>query len=106
MKTDVLRRQMARKSREGEGGHPGCSQAYHMASFRLHGKIFYEESDYRTFLSDPRQRKGMGSPYGMAHGASFFRCRRMRRSCVRLSVRRERMSGSRRLMFSRPGAAS
>ena len=41
-------------------GHPGCSQAYHLASFRLHGKIFYEESDYRTFLSDPRQRKVWG----------------------------------------------
>lgn len=41
-------------------GHPGCSQAFHQASFRLHGKVFYEESDYRTFLSDPAQRKQWG----------------------------------------------
>lgn len=34
-------------------GAPARSQAYYQASYRLHGRIFYEETDYRTFLSDP-----------------------------------------------------
>lgn len=43
-----------------EVGQTGCSQAYFLSSFRLHGKVFYEESDYRTFLSEP-----VCSPKGM-----------------------------------------
>jgi len=36
-----------------EPGHSGRSQAYYQASYRLHGCIYYEESDFRTYLSDP-----------------------------------------------------
>ena len=36
-----------------EPGHSGRSQAYYQASYRLHGRVYYEESDFRTFLSDP-----------------------------------------------------
>ena len=36
-----------------EIGHSGRSQAYYQASYRLHGSVYYEESDFRTFLSDP-----------------------------------------------------
>lgn len=43
-----------------EIGHPGASQAHYLASFRLHDAVFYEETDYRTFLSNPRAApKGM-----------------------------------------------
>ena len=36
-----------------EPGHSGMSQVHYADSFRLHGKIFYEESDFRSVLSDP-----------------------------------------------------
>ena len=36
-----------------EPGHSGRSQAYYQASCRLHNRVYYEESDFRTFLSDP-----------------------------------------------------
>lgn len=35
-----------------EPGSPGRSQAYFQASMRLHGIVFYEETDFRTFLSE------------------------------------------------------
>ena len=35
-----------------EIGHAGRSQAFFQASYRLHNAVFFEESDYRTFLSD------------------------------------------------------
>lgn len=41
-------------------GHPGRSQMFYQASCRLHGCAYYEESDFRTFLSDPAS-----SPSGM-----------------------------------------
>ena len=34
-------------------GGAGRSQVFYQASLRLHGKVFYEESDFRTFLSNP-----------------------------------------------------
>ena len=34
-----------------EPGHSGRSQSYYQASYRLHNRIYYEESDFRTFLS-------------------------------------------------------
>jgi len=34
-------------------GHAGVSQSPYMASMRLHNVVFYEETDFRTFLSDP-----------------------------------------------------
>ena len=34
-----------------EPGHSGRSQAYYQASYRLHNRVYYEESDFRTFLS-------------------------------------------------------
>ena len=36
-----------------EPGESGRSQAYYQASYRLHGRVFYEESDFRTYLSLP-----------------------------------------------------
>ena len=36
-----------------EIGHSGRSQTYYQASYRLHGRVFFEEIDYRTFLSRP-----------------------------------------------------
>ena len=36
-----------------EPGHSGRSQTYYQASYRLHGRVYYEESDFRTFLSVP-----------------------------------------------------
>ena len=36
-----------------EPGHSGRSQAYYQASYRLHSRVYYEESDFRTFLSNP-----------------------------------------------------
>ena len=36
-----------------EPGRSGMSQVHYADSFRLHGKIFYEESDFRSVLSDP-----------------------------------------------------
>lgn len=36
-----------------EPGHAGCSQTYFQASYRLHGCVYFEESDFRTFLSNP-----------------------------------------------------
>ena len=36
-----------------EPGRSGRSQAYYQASYRLHGRVYYEESDFRTFLSLP-----------------------------------------------------
>lgn len=35
-----------------ESGHGGRSQNYFQATSRLHGCVFFEESDFRTFLSD------------------------------------------------------
>ena len=36
-----------------EPGNAGRSQTYYQASYRLHGIVYFEETDYRTFLSDP-----------------------------------------------------
>ena len=36
-----------------EPGSAGRSQTYYQASYRLHGIVYFEETDYRTFLSDP-----------------------------------------------------
>lgn len=36
-----------------EVGHGGCSQNYYLDTGRLHGCVFFEESDFRTYLSDP-----------------------------------------------------
>ena len=36
-----------------EVGKSGRSQTYYQASYRLHNTVYFEESDYRTFLSDP-----------------------------------------------------
>ncbi|MBQ3344890.1 MAG: hypothetical protein IJG84_23580 [Kiritimatiellae bacterium] len=36
-----------------EIGHSGRSQSDCQASYRLHGRVFFEESDFRTFLSRP-----------------------------------------------------
>ena len=36
-----------------EPGNAGRSQAYYQASYRLHGRVYFEESDFRTYLSDP-----------------------------------------------------
>ncbi len=36
-----------------EIGHSGRSQSDYQASYRLHGRVFFEESDFRTFLSRP-----------------------------------------------------
>ena len=36
-----------------EPGQAGCSQTYYQGSYRLHGIVYFEETDYRTFLSDP-----------------------------------------------------
>ena len=36
-----------------EPGRSGMSQVHYPDSFRLHGKIFYGESDFRSCLSDP-----------------------------------------------------
>ena len=36
-----------------EPGHSGASQVCYTDSFRLHGKVFYEETDFRSLLSDP-----------------------------------------------------
>ena len=36
-----------------EPGGSGRSQAYYQASYRLHGRVCYEETDFRTFLSNP-----------------------------------------------------
>lgn len=36
-----------------EPGRAGTSQAHFLASYRLHGRVYFEESDFRTFLSDP-----------------------------------------------------
>ena len=33
-------------------GHPGRSQAFTQATFRLHGAVYYEETDFRTALSE------------------------------------------------------
>ena len=33
-------------------GHPGRSQAFTQATFRLHGTVYYEETDFRTALSE------------------------------------------------------
>ena len=35
-----------------DSGFAGCSQSYYQSSFRLHNAVFFEESDFRTFLSD------------------------------------------------------
>lgn len=42
-----------------EPGHAGCSQAFYPASYRLYGAVFFEESDYRTILSDPSLADGL-----------------------------------------------
>ena len=36
-----------------EIGHSGRSQSDYQASYRIHGRVFFEESDFRTFLSRP-----------------------------------------------------
>lgn len=36
-----------------EPGRSGRSQTYYQASYRLHGRVYYEETDFRTFLSNP-----------------------------------------------------
>ena len=36
-----------------EPGQAGRSQAYYQASYRLHDMVYFEESDFRTFLSEP-----------------------------------------------------
>ena len=36
-----------------DAGFAGRSQSYYQASYRLHNSVFFEESDFRTFLSDP-----------------------------------------------------
>ena len=36
-----------------EIGHAGRSQTYYQASYRLHGRVYFEETDYRTYLSPP-----------------------------------------------------
>ena len=37
-----------------EVGESGRSQTFHQASYRLHNVVYFEESDYRTHLSDER----------------------------------------------------
>ncbi len=39
-------------------GHSGRSQAYYQATFRLHRRVFFEESDFRTWLSLPPKGTG------------------------------------------------
>lgn len=42
-----------------EPGRSGRSQAHFQATYRLHGRVYYEESDFRTFLSLPNQSSGI-----------------------------------------------
>ena len=43
-----------------EVGHSGRSQTFYQASYRLHGRLFFEESDFRTFLSRPEFSPSVG----------------------------------------------
>ena len=57
---------------EREPGRAGRSQAHFQASYRLHGRVYFEESDFRTFLSNPAfapsgmvRRHPLGEAVGM-----------------------------------------
>ena len=54
-------------------GGTGRSQAYYQASYRLHGRVYYEESDFRTFLSDPAFTPPSSCPHPLGEAVGIVR---------------------------------